>query len=270
MKKSKIMLIKKKSADASSFFVECRTLDKFTTKHHWHDCIELEVLISGTGTHYINNKAIPISRGSSWLVSYSASHRVEFDSPVVIFNVMLNENLLEESLKNKVMDFPFLFADFSEDDLKLVENILYRLAAIDQSHTFYREFGSSAISLLVLELLRKSNIASVEFPRHVQTAVSYIHKNFKRQITLKNTADELGLSPNYLGKLFSETLSVNFNEYLNSTRLHAACSLLKDTDISVKEVATEVGYQSVEYFLYAFKKTMNLTPSQYRLSISRS
>lgn len=54
--------------------------------------------------------------------------------------------------------------------------------------------------------------------------------------------------------------------HINTPRLKNACNLLISTDKSIDEIAIESGYNSTEYFIYAFKKYMLTTPAKYRKS----
>lgn len=264
--KEKSVIITRKNSGVNDVFVEKRSFIKYQTQHHWHDCIEFELLLKGTGTHYCNNKAFSITRGNGWLLSLNDSHRVEFDSPTVIYNVAFSEMAIDEELRNMIIGAPALVFNCSEEETVWLEGLLDKLAAADKNAPYYKNFSAAVVSILVSEALRKSNISAADVPRHVQRAVSYVHKNFKKDITLKSVAEALGLSSNYLGKLFADALNTTFNEYLNSWRLHYACSLLENSSISVKEIAFESGYRSTEYFLYVFKKTMKTTPLTYRFT----
>ena len=55
-----------------------------------------------------------------------------------------------------------------------------------------------------------------------------------------------------------------FSEYVNTARIKYACNLLTTTDLSVKEIAFSSGYNSVEHFMYVFKKKTADTPANYR------
>jgi len=72
--------------------------------------------------------------------------------------------------------------------------------------------------------------------------------------------------PEYkLRKLINQELGYrNFNEFLNHYRIQEACLLLKETDISVTNIANEVGYNAISAFNRAFKEIHEQTPSEYR------
>lgn len=98
----------------------------------------------------------------------------------------------------------------------------------------------------------------------IQCALGYIHSNFTKDISLKNAADELLISPAYLSFLFKQEMKTNFVDYLNNYRIIAAKELLKDFRLKSYEIAYQIGFQDEKYFFKLFKKYTGLTPSQYR------
>ena len=74
----------------------------------------------------------------------------------------------------------------------------------------------------------------------------------------------MGLSPNRFSTLFSHELGVTFIEYLISKRMERACELLMTTDLKSFEVAFQSGYNDPHYFSATFKKSMGMSPREYR------
>ena len=101
-------------------------------------------------------------------------------------------------------------------------------------------------------------------PKLIQKITFYTHSNFRQELSLDVLSKEFSVSRNHLGATFKKWFGMPYNEYLNNIRLKYACNLLTSTDLSVKEIAFESGYHSVEYFLFKFKNSLNLTPGEYR------
>ena len=72
------------------------------------------------------------------------------------------------------------------------------------------------------------------------------------------------MSPYYFTRLFKEETGETFLEYLTSFRIDKAKELMKDPDISVKDICSQVGYADPNYFSRIFKKTVGKTPTEYR------
>jgi len=100
--------------------------------------------------------------------------------------------------------------------------------------------------------------------RIVGSAVEYIDRYYMEKITLKDIADHLGISPNYLCTIFHREQGCGFSDYLCRRRIEAACEFLKDIRLNVSEIAVRSGFQDITYFSSRFKRVVGLSPSEYR------
>ncbi len=98
----------------------------------------------------------------------------------------------------------------------------------------------------------------------ILTAVKFIKEHFREQISLEDVADGSNVSPNYLSKLFKSEMQVGFNEYLTQIRLEESQHLLAETNLSIREVASQVGYLDEKYYAKLFKKNTGIKPTDYR------
>ena len=102
-------------------------------------------------------------------------------------------------------------------------------------------------------------------------AKSYIDRNFADpDLSLRFLAERAGLSPAYLGKIFTAVTSCSFNDYLNRVRVETAAELLRDTSLPVSSISEKVGVTNANYFYTLFKKHYGITPSAYRKSVRGS
>lgn len=98
----------------------------------------------------------------------------------------------------------------------------------------------------------------------VVKAIQYIEVHYGGKITLKDMAEELHLSPNYLCELFKRHTGKNLMEYVTGYRMSKAKTYLNHIEYKVADVAEMVGYKEAKYFSSAFKKTYGMTPMEYR------
>lgn len=98
----------------------------------------------------------------------------------------------------------------------------------------------------------------------VQTTIRFIQSNFNKQITLKEVADLVYLSPSHFSRLFKEDVGTTFVEYLTNIRIEKSKSLLKMTSLPIEVIAHHVGFTSASYFATSFKRAEDKTPREYR------
>lgn len=98
----------------------------------------------------------------------------------------------------------------------------------------------------------------------IDTAKSYIQKNYNRDISLDDVSREVNISPYYFSKLFKDDTGEGFVEYLTNIRIEKAKELITDTEYSMKEICQMVGYTDPNYFSRAFKKKVGVTPTEFK------
>ena len=92
----------------------------------------------------------------------------------------------------------------------------------------------------------------------------YIDRNYKKDISAKDVAGILGYSDVYFSKVFKQLFDDNFINYLTKIRMGRAKLLLKDVSFNIKEVGKSVGYADSNYFTKVFKRSIGISPSEYR------
>lgn len=99
----------------------------------------------------------------------------------------------------------------------------------------------------------------------ISKAVHYAKKNFNStDISVEKVADYAGFSIDYFNRIFLAHTGFTVMSYINYMRIKKAVELLRNTDKTVLDISLEVGYDSHEGFIKAFKKFYNVTPSEYR------
>lgn len=128
---------------------------------------------------------------------------------------------------------------------------------------------SADITALLDQFLNASsrNISGDFCNSSVENAISYINKHFQEDISLETLAETANLSLYYFIKLFSKQTGFTPYQYLMNTRITAAKYLLKSPEFSVKDIAFQTGFHSESSFCTSFKKSEQLTPSQYRKKV---
>ncbi len=111
-------------------------------------------------------------------------------------------------------------------------------------------------------LQRKKNLHQYSAP--VREALAYVENHFGERISLEQVADAVYLSRPYLSTLFKKETGKKFSSYLQEVRLAKSCPMLKDTSMSIGEVAEKAGFFDAAHFSRVFKEKYGCTPIDYR------
>jgi transcriptional regulator GlxA family with amidase domain len=100
--------------------------------------------------------------------------------------------------------------------------------------------------------------------RRVKFVLQKIHEDLAQTPTVKELAQEAGVNPDYLERLFHAEMEQTITHYIQQARLEAACELLATSFLRIGKIAAKVGYQKASYFAEVFQAHYGLTPTAYR------
>lgn len=98
----------------------------------------------------------------------------------------------------------------------------------------------------------------------IKKVCDYINDNISKDISLEQMADYVNVSSFYLSKLFKEEKGITFVNFLTDKRLEQSKELLKNTNLSIKEITSAIGYNDQNYFSRLFKNKYGVSPTEYR------
>ena len=100
--------------------------------------------------------------------------------------------------------------------------------------------------------------------RTITTLLNEIEKDPTSYLTVAKAASYMALSESHFSRQFKQHTKQSYIHYVTGKRLERAKLMLTHTDKPVLRIATELGFQPVNYFSRTFKKHTGLTPSEYR------
>ena len=92
----------------------------------------------------------------------------------------------------------------------------------------------------------------------------YIKQHLGEELSRTNLAKHVFLSPDYLSRIFRQEKGISLSEYITDERMKKAKQLLCETNTSVGDIAYQVGYSNLTYFIRVFRERNHMTPVQYR------
>jgi len=100
----------------------------------------------------------------------------------------------------------------------------------------------------------------------IREAISFLEMDPRQKLRPVDLARQIRLSVSRLQHLFKQEMGMTIVEYQRRLRLDRACSLLETTQLSVKQIAAQVGAQDSSHFIRDFTKYKGLSPRRYRLN----
>ena len=180
-------------------------------------------------------------------------------------------SLADPELRFDDIEFePRLF--FDEPALWATASKILRLVEEDDDDRLYAE---TLTAQLAIELVRfRSRGALRPLAEHGGLAewqrravIEFINDNLDRNISLKELASLVRLSPNHLCKAFARTMGMPPHQYHRRQRIERAKLLLADTRRSITDIVSATGYTASSNFATAFRRVTGLSPREFRRSL---
>ena len=119
------------------------------------------------------------------------------------------------------------------------------------------------------QLVKKIKDSGVKFsintPEVLVNAYNYILRNLNQKLNVTEIAQKVGISHDYLEKLFKRELGSTVGNFILSSRVKNSQNLLKNSNMSISEIAMVMGFSSSSHYIKAYKSIFNITPSKHRI-----
>lgn len=140
----------------------------------------------------------------------------------------------------------------------------YRYHA-DQGNTC-SSFSEKALLYTVLaEFTHNCHLQPITFhDAHISRIIEYAYMNMHQPITVKSITKEFCIDDEQLNLMFQSYCGLSFKDFLNSMRIHIASQLLEYKDLTVTQIAFDVGFESQRTFNRTFRRIMGTTPTEFR------
>lgn len=158
--------------------------------------------------------------------------------------MMMPENGVEPKAEEINLE-KFLYDDVSSKFANVEEIFDYLLQLLNTEHT-------------------EDNI--IHIPATVSKLKQYLYDHFSEELNLTRISREFYLTPSYLCEIFKKYTGCTITGYLLKIRMEKASDILLHTDLSLVEIAAQVGYSDYNYFSRLFKRYFNISPNSFRKS----
>lgn len=258
-------------------------LDFSCVPTHWHDEIELIVIKKGQGYVHVDligyqvfaGDIIFVLPGKLHAITEDPGHKMEYEN--ILFRQELLICAVDDICANAFLK-PLFRGNFITDcyihsSLPYYEDVRDVIRAIDDTcatrPTGYQLAVKSHLFqffFIIVSNLNKKTPHQTEQKKldKIKLIVKYVEEHYAEPITLSQMAELCYYSDSHFMKFFKQQMKESFISYLNNYRLTIAARLLTSTQLSILEVANQVGFDNLSYFNRMFKKRYGITPKQMR------
>lgn len=252
---------------------------------HRHNYVEMMYVVQGSITHYIEGKELVLRKGDVLMLNQHVSHAIKraeyediginfialpefFEVPLTMLhekNVLVDFVIGAMRQKNPVSHY-LLFR--LKEDLQvenLMENMIESMLHTHCNEDIANQYTMGLVFLYLLNHLENlSHNSSLDYKETVvQAVMEYINSDCKNA-NLSKIAEDTHQSMTVLSKLIKQKTGYKFQELLQRRRFQKAVYLLMETELTVEDIALEVGYENQSYFYRQFQKRYGMTPAKYR------
>jgi len=125
---------------------------------------------------------------------------------------------------------------------------------------------SCAANIIGTTAVKAHSFSQAHPSTEVDAAIKYMEGAIEKNLTVDEMANYIGLSPFYFSRLFRKVRGTSPMHYFHQLKIQKACSLIASSNMKVKHVACQLGFEDPYYFSRLFKKIMGCSPAQYRLA----
>lgn len=257
---------------------------------HSHSYVEMIYQIQGSTTHIIDGvETLTLQAGGLLLLGRGTEHAIKAAGrediavnfiliPAFFDNAAISlggNSALSVFLKNNLSSFSTQRAHllYNVSGAPMLENLLENLILLELEESAYlrQELQQETLDLLLRHLSGQTErLITVGKQEREQATVLYCLSRIEADVhcSLSDLASEQGMELPALSRLIRRHTGCTFTELLHTARFNRAVALLKETDLSVVEIAVSVGYKNTAFFYRRFAQRYGCTPAEYRAAHS--
>ena len=267
---------------------------------HFHESLELYFLIEGERFYFVEQDTYHLQEHMAILVGQNQIHKtcpagtgkkhhrflMQLEGPVLDQLLLLCGSVSLEEFGNTYRGITRFSKDQWAHILSLLTQIKEQFTLVLSQTTNGSKQDTTAINglirlyivqlLLFLIQIRKtqeeggwkenlqSNLVHTGMYQQVHDIAIYLQNHCNEKNSLDQIAAHFFISRSYLTRIFRKVTGFTITEYQNICRIKKAQLLLRETELSMTDIALEAGFINLPYFERVFRKTTSLTPLQYR------
>jgi AraC-like DNA-binding protein/mannose-6-phosphate isomerase-like protein (cupin superfamily) len=242
--------------------------DGYDNTPHSHLYLEVFYFLSGKGRLVQGKNVYDVFEGDVLIVNPGVIHSLnnKSDEPLVFYSLLLDNIKIEGLKQNSISKSPILLRRKDEDTTIFDLFIKLKQEIIDKKFGWYLSIKGLCYTLFTQLTRLNQAICKPNFTENneIYKVKEYIEENYQSDITLDKLVQVAYVNKYYLIHSFKKQFNISPMHYLNIVRIAVSKDLLTQTEMSIAEIASKVGFNNPVYFAEQFKSVIGTTPSIYR------
>ncbi|MFY9151192.1 MAG: AraC family transcriptional regulator [Prolixibacteraceae bacterium] len=229
---------------------------------------QINYITEGSGTFETLTDAYQVVPGSMLILQPGMWHRYKPDPDTgwnehyIGFKGDFCSKLFQEGFFQSGK--PVLYVGFQEKLLSLFFEIIQLVKDEKTGHQQVCASNTILMLSIILSVIRNQEFAGKTIERTIRKACLYFRENLNTNVNIESLATELNVGYSYFRQMFRKYTGISPTQYHLSLRIQKAKDLLASTDLSFKEIANELGFESYFYFSRIFKNKTGNSPLEFR------
>ncbi|WP_256091077.1 helix-turn-helix domain-containing protein [Nostoc sp. KVJ20] len=213
---------------------------------------------------------VPAGHSGSWRCPTREINRPKKQQ----LHIWLKPELIKQAAEASEIDIDRLdlVNCFGRQDSQLHHIAMLLLAELQSDSIMGQLYVESLTQVLVIHLLRHYSTFTqpITFEdrslthTRLQQAIEYVHAHLDRDLSLAEIAGVVNISPTYFANLFKGATGISPHQYVVQQRVEWAKLLLLKTNLSIADIALQVGFSNQSHLTRHFKRLIGVTPKQVR------
>lgn len=246
---------------------------------HWHNDLEFIYVQEGRVGYQLNGHSVVMNEGEGIFVNSRQLHVIMSPEEntilnCIIFHPMLlcSSKLIEKEYVTPITDNDEIPYILLSEKVEWQCELLHRLSRLYETSEVEKNELNIVAGIFEIWKILYDNI-EVKDEKHrkydynleiVTKMLKYIHTNFYEKITLDDLCKNGGVGRTNCTKLFDKYVGMTPMEYVRTYRITKSIEFLADTDMSISQIAYEVGFSGSSYFTESFREHVGMNPLEYR------
>lgn len=230
-----------------------------------YDSFLISYIIEGTFNVYINGEKVPAEAGSTVILNCYEPHEYDTDSYFESIWLHFDGPGAAELYEFITSNAGNIINCANPKSVKKSLKNLFQ--ALSSKKTLSESVMSVEIYSLMCELLNVMHAKirkNSTYEKSVLEAQKYINENLGAHLTVASIAKQVHMSVSHFSRIFKQQTGYSPYDYVLVTRLNVAKNCLRETNMSISEIAYKTGFNSESNFIFFFTSNTGISPGKFR------